>query len=306
MVQIETLKYERIVNDGLLRRIDTLLAELRSHEADAKDPNAFLYQALIASAGDPDDDEAPRPPTGVHAKEDEPVRYSQMMGSLVDQVKKEVDESKTDDWYKGYIKGIEGHKKKVIALQKELQTKLADLEKEEGRKITSESIRDGFNSSFGSKDKKPATSGKAAEKVEVLNPAALKRDALKAEEAAQSSGADADIDERAGALDDDADAAEPSDAAKKFAQIKIGDYKASLQYISKHPAILAEKETDGLLVNGFDAQLKGQPDFAKQCVHQALLLQYCRALGRDGVQLFFKRYGSTRSCLQPEYLHACY
>jgi cell division cycle protein 37 len=29
--------------------------------------------------------------------------------------------------------------------------------------------------------------------------------------------------------------------------------------------------------------------YAKTCVHQALLLQYCRQLGRDGVGLFFKR-----------------
>ena len=297
--RIATLQYERGVNDGLLRRIDTLLAELRAHEAAARDKargekDAFIYQALIASAGDPDEDEAPPPPEGVHAQEGEPIRYSQMMGALVDQVKKEVDEVGSDDWYKGYVKGIEGHKKKVQGLQKELQTKLAELEKEESRKITSESIRDGFNSSSVSKDKNisgASGSGKAPTKaVEVLNPAALKKDALAAEDGAQSSGADADVDERGGALADDEDATEPSEAGKKFSKIKVGDYKASLQFISGHPSVLAERETDGLLVWGFDAQLKGQSDFAKQCVHQALLLQYCRTLGPDGVRLFFKRF----------------
>ena len=292
---IETLKYERVVNDGLLRRIDTLLAELRSHEAEAKERDAFIYQALIASAGDPDDDEAPKPPGGVH-KEEEPIRYSQMMGSLVDQVKKEVDESGAEDWFKGYVKGIEGHKKKVNGLQKDLNAKLAELEKEESRKITSESIRDGFSASAVSKDKQGAADKGAAKKVEVLNPAALKKDALKAEDAAQSSGADADIDERGGAIEsEDADNTEPSEDGKKFSKIKIGDYKASLKFISEHHSVVAEKETDGLLVAGFDAQLKGQADYAKQCVHQALLLQYCRALGRDGVQLFFKRYASSFS-----------
>lgn len=43
------------------------------------------------------------------------------------------------------------------------------------------------------------------------------------------------------------------------------------------------------ILRAFDAQLDGKDDFARQCVHQALLLQYCRALGRDGVALFFKR-----------------
>ena len=288
--QIETLKYERIVNDGLLRRIDTLLAELKSREAEANDRNQFLYQALIASAGDPDEDEVPKPPPGVHAKEEEPLRYSQMMGSLVDQVKKEVDDGGTSDWFKGYVKGIEGHKKKVNGLQKELNTKLAELEKEESRKITSESIHDGFNASSVTKDKKQAASKGSSKAVEVLNPAALKKDALQAEEGGgQSAGADADVDEGGGALDDDDDATEPSEAGKKFSQIKIGNYKASLQFISNEPSVLAERETDGLLVYAFDAQLKGEADYAKQCVHQALLLQYCRSLGRDGVQLFFKR-----------------
>jgi cell division cycle protein 37 len=58
--------------------------------------------------------------------------------------------------------------------------------------------------------------------------------------------------------------------------------------------MLAERETDGLLVEAFNAQSnangqKSQEDYARNCVHQALLLQYCRQLGKDGVGLFFKR-----------------
>ena len=63
-----------------------------------------------------------------------------------------------------------------------------------------------------------------------------------------------------------------------------------MQYISEHPTVLAEKETDGLLVEAFNKQMEGKEQKAKQCVHQALLLQYCRQLGRDGVGIFFKRY----------------
>ena len=284
--QIETLKYERLVNDGLLRRIDTLLSELRSQEAQAKDDqDAFLYQALITSAGDPDEDEAPKPPPGVHAN-DEPVKYSQMMGVLVDQVKKEVDDSKTEDRYHGYIKGVEGHKKKVSQLQKDLHTKLAELEKEESRKITSESIHDGFNSSIVTKSTEQTSKG--TKTVEVLNPGALKGKQLAREETAQSSGADADIDEAVGPLED-GDATEASALGKKFLKIRYGDYKACLKFIMEHPELMNEREQDGLLVEGFDAQLKGHSEHAKLCVHQSLLIQYCRTLGRDGVQIFFKR-----------------
>lgn len=287
--QIETLKYERIVNDGLLRRIDTLLAELRSHEADAQDKNAFLYQALIASAGDPDDDEPPKPPGNIHSKE-EPLKYSQMMGALVDQVKKEVDDSTSDDWYHGYIKGVEAHRKKVTSLQKDLEAKLDELEKEEGRKITSDHIRDGFNSSSVSKDKPAGKStSNEGKTVEVLNPGSLKR---------MDSGAEADVDENLGALeskssskadDDDEEGVEPTELGLAFAKIKYGDYPACLRFISENPEVVTERETDGLLVQGFDAQMKGKVAYAKLCVHQALLIQYCRALGKDGVQLFFKR-----------------
>ena len=288
--EIATLKYERTINDGLLRRIDTLLNELRGHEAEAKEENSFIYQALISSAGDPDEDEPPKPPEGIHSNSSQP-RYSQMMGSLMDQVKKEVEESRTEDWYSGYIKGIEGHRKKVSNLQKELITKLTEFEAQESRKITSESIHTGFDKSSISKEKpKPVETKKnRAETVEVLNPGALRKGALnRMDSAGQSSGADADVED--GVYDGDEDHIEPTELGKKFAKIKIGDYRGSLQFISENREVVAERETDGLLIEGFNAKMEGKEEYAKQCVHQALLLQYCRTLGKDGVNLFFKRH----------------
>lgn len=307
--QIETLKYERIINNGLLRRIDTLLAELKSHESEAKDRDAFLYQALIASAGDADEDEAPPPPAGVHGKEG-PVRYSQMMGALADQVKKEVEESGTEDWFHGYVKEVDVHRKKVTALQKQLEVKLAELEKEESKKITSEHMHDGFNSAMVNKDKGKgkATGSSAANKtVEVLNPRTLIKDPLKRMDST-ASGAEADIDEDIGALqeaplaktnkEEDEDDVEPTVLGRQFASLKYGDYRSCLAFISEHPEIISERETDGLLVEAFEAQLKKKESYAKLCVHQALLIQYCRNLGRDGVGLFFKRYTSSPSPFQ--------
>lgn len=293
--RIETLKYERIINDGLLRRIDSLLAALRSHEATARDPNEFLMQALIESAGDPDEDQAPPAPEGVHTRDSERPRYSQMMASLVDQVKKEVDDSKTENWHKAYVKGIEGHKKKVSELQKELHQKLAELEREESRKITSDSIHTGFNVSSVSKDKdkSSAKENPKPKAVELLNPGAAGKGQLQRHDSAQSSGAEADIEDEEGDENNDDEHIEPTKLGREFAKIKIGDYKACLHYISTHHAVVSERETDGLLVEGFNAQMDGNAAYAKQCVHQALLLQYCRSLGKDGVGLFFKRYAPT-------------
>ena len=291
--EISTLKYERIINDGLLARIDDLLASLRKHadQASGGNPDEFMMQALMECAGDPGQDKPPDPPAGVHYKEEQPL-YSQMLAGLVDQVKKEAG-SEPKDWYKSYVDGVGQHKTKVQNLQKDLLAKLNQLEKEDGSKITSESIHEGFNMSSVSKEKDKAPAKPKAETVEVLNPGAAKKNPLKRlDSGGQTSGADADVDEPGSTEDvkDDENDIEPTKLGKEFAKIKMGDYSECLKFISQHHEVVKERETDGLLMEAFNAQMENKAAYAKQCVHQALLLQYCRSLGRDGVGLFFKRY----------------
>ncbi|KAI9742586.1 MAG: hsp90 co-chaperone Cdc37 [Claussenomyces sp. TS43310] len=294
--QIETLKYEKIINDGFLRRIDGLLTALQTHKADAesRSPDELIFTSIMESRGDPKDDQPPPRPEGVHTEQSELPTYSKMMATLVDQVRATVDEKKPDNRFEAYTAEVYTHKAKIEDLQKQLLEKLGDLQREESRKITSESIHTGFNSSSVTKaesakpPEKPAVSkGKGKEEVqavEVLNPHVLsaKNNKLQPE----SSGAEADVDEPAGSDDDEV---EPTELGKAFARIKPTDYRACLQFISQNPSVLAERETDGLLVLAFNSELAGKGDFARQCVQQALLLQYCRSLGRDGVGLFFKR-----------------
>ncbi|KAJ5959183.1 uncharacterized protein N7479_006333 [Penicillium vulpinum] len=273
--EIKTLKYERIINDGLLSRIDTLLESLKKHEDSSASPDEFIFTTIMEFASNPAEDQAPAPPEGVYTHEAEQPKFSQMISSLVDQVKNEIGDSKPENLFKAYIQGVNGHLEKIQALQKELFAKLAQLEKEEGAKITSDKLHEGFNQSHVPKtvEKEKAAVKTKQSSVELLNPGA------------GSSAAKADDE---GDDDDPADI-EISPLAKKFAQLKTGDYKAYLQFISENPDIVAERETDGLLVEAFNSQLKGQDDYARQCVHQGLLLQYCRSLGRDGIQLFFTR-----------------
>ncbi|KAK2842919.1 hypothetical protein FQN49_005991 [Arthroderma sp. PD_2] len=277
--EITTLGYERIINDGLLKRIDGLLNALKKHGSDSRNPEELVFQALIESAGDPKEDQPPPPPENVHSNDVQP-KYSQMMGSLVDQVKKELDESKPEDRYKAFIAGVEGHKTKVLSLQQQLLEKLAELEKEEGRKITSDSIHTGFDSSFvaASKPKPEATKAKGSS-VELLNPGSA--DSMEA----VSSGAEADVED--GEVDEEKITVQP--LTKQFAKFKIGEYRESFAFITDHPEIVAEKKTDELLMEAFNAQIAGDEVYARQCVHHGLLLQYCRSLGKDGVALFFKR-----------------
>ncbi|KAJ5549838.1 Cdc37 [Penicillium sp. DV-2018c] len=274
--EIKTLKYERIINDGLLSRIDKLLESLKQHENSSASPDEFIFNTIMEFASNPAEDQAPTPPEGVYTHAPEQPKFSQMMSSLVDQVKKDdVGDSKPENMFKAYIQGVNGHLEKIQGLQKELDAKLAQLEKEESSKITSDKLHEGFNQSHVSKaeEKKKAAAKTKESSVELLNPGA----------ASSVTQADDEGD------DDDPADVEISPLGKKFAQLKPGDYKAYLQFISANPEIVAEKETDGLLVEAFNNQLKGNEDYARHCVHQGLLLQYCRSLGPDGIQLFFTR-----------------
>ena len=294
--QIETLKYERIINDGLLQRIDKLLAALRSHEAEATNADDFFMQNLLEIARDPRGDEPPAPPQGVHSKSEQP-RYSQMMAILIDQVKQEVGSTPSDGWSKSYFEGVEKHQKKVIGLQKELMQKLSGLEAEESRKITSDSIHTGFNRSLMAKDEpKPKSKPKPkstppAKTIEVLNPNALNQD-ISRMTIGQSTGADADgaAPLKATQEADEEELAELTLLSRAFSQIKPGDYNASRRFILENREVVAERETDALLVEAFNALTDGKKEYGRQCIHQGLLLQYCRSLGRDGVEIFFKRY----------------
>ncbi|GAB7362882.1 hypothetical protein MBLNU230_g3184t1 [Neophaeotheca triangularis] len=289
--RISTLKYERVINDGLLSRIDALCSSLEAHKAEAaskKDKDAVdetVFECLTDVCGDKSlgEDMPPGPPEGVHVNEAQPP-YSKMLGVLVDQVKEQVDKkvSGAEGRIDAYAQEVAGHQEKVRDLNRQLETELARLEKEEAKKITSDSYKEGFNTSHVAKYQPPpptaATASKES-KTELLNPGA-------------GSGADADLEDNSlnpitGEDGDDDMVA--SATAKRFGKINFGDYNSSLQFIGKHPEIMVEKETDGLLVEAFNAQEAGNGEYARQCVHQALLLQYCRQLGKDGVGLFFKR-----------------
>ncbi len=75
-----------------------------------------------------------------------------------------------------------------------------------------------------------------------------------------------------------------------FGELTPSDYRASRAYIASHPEVLQEGATDGLLVEAYRAAVQNENNpKTRQYVHQAILLQCCRMLGRDGVDLFFKR-----------------
>ncbi|CCE34366.1 probable Hsp90 co-chaperone Cdc37 [Claviceps purpurea 20.1] len=273
-LQIELYKFENIIHDGLLKRISSMTAFLRQHGPQASEAPDIALRALLETNPGPAADAVPARPEGLQSEHPTPTTFSQMMATLIDEINKSIDsrdDTEKKPRYQGLIEGFEEHAKKITDIKKETTSKLEALLKEEGKKITSSDIHTGFDSSHVTKAS-PLDKKGAGTEVELLNPSFN----------AQSSSTKA-------AEDDDDEEIEASDAAKQFAKIPPRDYAASLKFLSQNPHILTEKETDGLLVLAFDAALERNDDYSHQCVHQALLLQYCRALGKDGVALFFKR-----------------
>ncbi|KND87201.1 Hsp90 co-chaperone Cdc37 [Tolypocladium ophioglossoides CBS 100239] len=282
--QIEALRYERVINDTLMQRLSDLHSSLKAQtkETRNRNPAESAFQAVMEiTPRNPEEDNPPPRPEGVFDEGQPLPTYTRMMMRVLDEVNKKLDEKSVaqEKRYDALTEEIGIQLQTIQDLQTQLATKLDDLEKVDATKITSGSYHTGFNSSHVSKakpDPKPAGNSK----LELLNPNHDLNQATidAATKVTANIAHDGDIDARA------------SPAAKLFAKIQTSDYRASHEYISAHPEILQESETDGLLVEAFNTAIeKNNGMNVRQCVHQAILLQWCRMLGRDGVNMFFKR-----------------
>lgn len=119
--------------------------------------------------------------------------------------------------------------------------------------------------------------------MELLNPEYV------AEQAKKSSGSGKDNN-----TNDDDEVPSTSEVARQFANIRPGSHGESQAFIRAHPQLVAsDSDLEGILVMAFDAEFAGEAEAARRFVHQATLLEFCRALGRDGVLLFFKRMATS-------------
>jgi len=96
---------------------------------------------------------------------------------------------------------------------------------------------------------------------------------------------DADADDE----DEDPDLPKLTPELLAFSKIKRGNFEESYRYIQAHRSVYVNGADDALLVAAFDAETEGKSLYAKNCVNQALLIQYCQKLGADGPALFFRR-----------------
>lgn len=116
--------------------------------------------------------------------------------------------------------------------------------------------------------------------VEVLNPKGVAAASSSSSTAAAPSADDSEP-------EDDSGLPQMTPALEAFSQIPYASFARSFEYIQGHREVVVPGAADALLVAAFNAQGEGKAKYAKQCVHQSLLLQYCEKLGGDGVRVFF-------------------
>ncbi|KAK4146387.1 Cdc37 N terminal kinase binding-domain-containing protein [Dichotomopilus funicola] len=277
--QIQALKHERIINDTLIQRLGVLTATLQARDAGSIDsksnPADIAFQVVMDLASTkPAEDNPPPRPEGVFDSNLPPLpTYSKILATILDEVNKTLDEKGTEKGqrHEVFVQELGVHLQKIQDLQAELASNLDTLEQQDFNKITSESYHVGFDSSHVSRTKPGETSkqetkseetSKQEIKVELLNP---------------NHGLD--------------ETNQLSLVAKRFAQIPVSDYRASHDHLQSYPELLQDgSDTDRLFIEAYYIMLdQNDEKRAWQYIHQAVLLQYCHTLGRDGVALFFKR-----------------
>ncbi|KAK9376279.1 Cdc37 N terminal kinase binding-domain-containing protein [Lipomyces chichibuensis] len=288
--EIETLKAENQMNSNLLSRMQKLIRFLKAvPEGSGNEKSAIdtiLKDAYAESSSGPVEGNPHNGPS-----------YADMMKSLVDQVEHEASGSKSASYCQTLITNFEMHYKKLSELQEICVKKLTDLQNEETKHITSDDIHIGFDSTRVSKashpEPAPSTSlkrkGKQVQEIEVLNAPSVPSSENKQSDDPDA-GDEADDEREASGEDEDEDEEyKISPIAQEFTAIKMGDYQKCLEFIGKHPHIVAEEEADGVLFEAFGKEMAGKHIAAKRHVHNALLLQYCARLGQDGVTVFFRK-----------------
>ena len=209
-----------------------------------------------------------------------------------------VPDGKLDGMKAALIQRLSFHIDELDKRDKDIAGEIQKEEGEQKKKITSEDIRDGWSKSSvvapkpspledrpnaGASSKGKGKAKEKVETIEVLNPgpAAVRRTLISTMHSidAQTQPPEEE-EEQFGPL---------TPTARAFANIPLSEFQRSYAFIQKDSSVLTEATHDSLLAEAFDAERRGDKGMARRCVHQSLLINYCRQLGRDGVGLFFQK-----------------
>lgn len=176
-----------------------------------------------------------------------------------------------------FEQAVEILSKNIAKRKQECLTEIENEKKEASKKLTSENM---YKEVFNTHAKpNPPTKQKIIETIHSPKTASQGESGAAKGTAASNASSVAESDRIA------------SPVAQAFAELTT--LEQSYKYLSQHPEIVNQSTSDEILAEAFRLQMKGGKDAkkAKQFVHQSLLLQYCSLLGKDGVVMFFKRFG---------------
>ncbi|KAI0786879.1 Cdc37 N terminal kinase binding-domain-containing protein [Abortiporus biennis] len=278
-LRIAQLKADIVCDDGLQPRLEQITKDVGE-----KGPEYFA--SLVEKLRTQPSPDVP-PTNAPNQKTYDEMLLSLLMTVYEDAKKKGIDKD-SPKLHEALVDGLKHH---VVALAEHTESLRKDLAKEEEeqkKKITSDDIHEGFDSHYvpplpapppikGAIDTPSTKTKKTTTEIEVLNPKGVS--AAQTTFASSSKVAD----------EEEAELPELTPSLEEFSKLPLKGYEQSWEFIKSHRDVIVPGASDALLVTAFTAQGEGKAAYARQCVHQSLLLQYCEKLGKDGVSLFFRK-----------------
>ncbi|KAN0062963.1 hsp90 co-chaperone Cdc37 [Thecaphora frezii] len=317
--QIQQLKAERETNDQLQPRLEEILKQTQSEGA-----AYYSRQVSRLSAGREErgNEDGPNGPTI-----DDMILSLLLQINNEPSVKGK--QPSDPALVEGLADQLKYHSQQLAKRQQQINEELAKMEAEDAKKITSDGIREGWSSGHVSKVEpepevkpkakaKPAKSNSKVTSIETLNSPSSSSSAA-ANAVAGSSSSQQTPDSDAEETDDEEEVPEVSVSMRQFANLPStipssvdlsastlpssfnptknldeGAFEVALKFLAAHKELLREESgtTDALLVEAFQAEMRGESAYARRCTEKGLMIQYCNKLGKDGVSLFFRRMTS--------------
>lgn len=257
---IKNLRVQKEMYNRLNDRVDSMLLQL-TDEALANDTTRRDW---VDSRFDKDEK------CDIEESQDQPT-YNDMVDDLFEQIQGDLKKENSEITGKAIRTKIMNHRDKIEKVLKQIEPKLEELYKEKSEHISSDDIRDGWNSSFLNKSK-PETQMET--KVETINSPHAEVSSVAKTSKPPNSESELSPSKPLETLDE----LEVLEETWQFSNISASDYFKLAEFLDHHVYIVCEQQKDALLMKAFDAELAGDSQRAFQIVHNSLLLQYINQL----------------------------
>ncbi|ODV87369.1 hypothetical protein CANARDRAFT_26768 [[Candida] arabinofermentans NRRL YB-2248] len=261
---IKGLKVQKEMYTQLNKRVDAMLKELGTSGAlvDEKERNTWL-----ASNFDP------KEKCEIEQNGGDNPPYNEMVEDLFTQITDDMVKDGEDPSNLASLSSrIMTHRAKIASVLLQIDPKLEELEREKSKLISSEDIKDGWNSSFINKN-----TGSTASSAPSGTTGAKSTDKVQVVETINSPGASKSLQKPSIPIEQ-LDELELLPETKVFSEIPADSLLQSARFLESHLYIVCEHQKDALMMSSFESQLSDDKKKTKQIIHQALILQYLNDL----------------------------